>query len=78
MQKAEATDVILSLTRQNLGHHLNLTHCLWVLRVCASNGEYLGFPPFLSMAISRVLFSYFRANKHFCLEVSACTVNTWN
>uniref|UniRef100_A0A8C3BVI1 tubulin-glutamate carboxypeptidase n=1 Tax=Cairina moschata TaxID=8855 RepID=A0A8C3BVI1_CAIMO len=37
VQKAEATDVILSLTRQNLGHHLNLTHCLWVLRVCASN-----------------------------------------
>ncbi|KFR13027.1 Cytosolic carboxypeptidase 4, partial [Opisthocomus hoazin] len=37
VQKAEATDVILSLTRRNLGHHLNLTHCLWVLRVCASN-----------------------------------------
>ncbi|KAI6077808.1 Cytosolic carboxypeptidase 4 [Aix galericulata] len=42
VQKAEATDVILSLTRQNLGHHLNLTHCLWVLRVCASNGTTLG------------------------------------
>ncbi|OXB58850.1 hypothetical protein ASZ78_004772, partial [Callipepla squamata] len=37
VQKAEVTDVILSLTRQNLGHHLNLIHCLWVLRVCASN-----------------------------------------
>ncbi|NXI72919.1 CBPC4 carboxypeptidase, partial [Anseranas semipalmata] len=37
VQKAEATDVILSLTRQNLCHHLNLTHCLWVLRVCSSN-----------------------------------------
>uniref|UniRef100_A0A8C3LIY5 tubulin-glutamate carboxypeptidase n=1 Tax=Chrysolophus pictus TaxID=9089 RepID=A0A8C3LIY5_CHRPC len=37
VQKAEATDVILSLTKQNLGHHLNLAHCLWVLRVCASN-----------------------------------------
>ncbi|XP_071424953.1 cytosolic carboxypeptidase 4 [Pithys albifrons albifrons] len=37
VQKAEATDIILSLTRKNLGHHLPLTHCLWVLRVCASN-----------------------------------------
>uniref|UniRef100_A0A8C5UFL6 tubulin-glutamate carboxypeptidase n=1 Tax=Malurus cyaneus samueli TaxID=2593467 RepID=A0A8C5UFL6_9PASS len=37
VQKAEATDIILSLTRRNLGHHLHLTHCLWVLRVCASN-----------------------------------------
>ncbi|NXK91229.1 CBPC4 carboxypeptidase, partial [Formicarius rufipectus] len=37
VQKAEATDIILSLTRRNLGHHLPLTHCLWVLRVCASN-----------------------------------------
>ncbi|NXL91953.1 CBPC4 carboxypeptidase, partial [Alectura lathami] len=37
VQKAEATDVILSLTRRNLGHHLSLTHCLWVLRVCASS-----------------------------------------
>ncbi|OXB79383.1 UNVERIFIED_CONTAM: hypothetical protein H355_007592 [Colinus virginianus] len=37
VQKAEVTDVILSLTRQNLGHHMNLIHCLWVLRVCASN-----------------------------------------
>ncbi|KFQ60843.1 Cytosolic carboxypeptidase 4, partial [Pelecanus crispus] len=36
-QKAEATDIILSLVRRNLGHHLHLTHCLWVLRVCASN-----------------------------------------
>ncbi|KFQ29186.1 Cytosolic carboxypeptidase 4, partial [Mesitornis unicolor] len=37
VQKAEATDTILSLARRNLGHHLHLTHCLWVLRVCASN-----------------------------------------
>ncbi|KFP74067.1 Cytosolic carboxypeptidase 4, partial [Acanthisitta chloris] len=37
VQKAEATDLILSLTKRNLGHHLHLTHCLWVLRVCASN-----------------------------------------
>ncbi|NXA07470.1 CBPC4 carboxypeptidase, partial [Sapayoa aenigma] len=37
VQKAEATDIILSLTRRNLGHHLALSHCLWVLRVCASN-----------------------------------------
>ncbi|NWX22263.1 CBPC4 carboxypeptidase, partial [Aegotheles bennettii] len=37
VQKAEATDVILSLARRNLDHHLHLTHCLWVLRVCASN-----------------------------------------
>ncbi|XP_075620987.1 cytosolic carboxypeptidase 4 [Balearica regulorum gibbericeps] len=37
VQKLEATDTILSLTRRNLGHHLHLTHCLWVLRVCASN-----------------------------------------
>ncbi|NWQ76524.1 CBPC4 carboxypeptidase, partial [Columbina picui] len=37
VQKAEATDIILSLARRNLGHHLLLTHCLWVLRVCASN-----------------------------------------
>ncbi|OWK55627.1 Cytosolic carboxypeptidase 4 [Lonchura striata] len=37
VQKAEATDIILSLTRRHLGHHLLLTHCLWVLRVCASN-----------------------------------------
>ncbi|XP_017660769.1 PREDICTED: cytosolic carboxypeptidase 4 [Lepidothrix coronata] len=37
VQKAEATDIILSLTRRNLDHHLPLTHCLWVLRVCASN-----------------------------------------
>ncbi|NWI15558.1 CBPC4 carboxypeptidase, partial [Crypturellus soui] len=37
VQRLEATDVILSLTRKNLGHHLNLTHCLWVLRVCASS-----------------------------------------
>ncbi|XP_009947377.1 PREDICTED: cytosolic carboxypeptidase 4-like, partial [Leptosomus discolor] len=37
VQKAEATDIILSLVRRNLGHHLHLTHCLWVLRVCASN-----------------------------------------
>ncbi|XP_009707573.1 PREDICTED: cytosolic carboxypeptidase 4, partial [Cariama cristata] len=37
VQKAEATDIILSLARRNLGHHLQLTHCLWVLRVCASN-----------------------------------------
>ncbi|NXP08658.1 CBPC4 carboxypeptidase, partial [Thinocorus orbignyianus] len=36
-QKAEATDIILSLIRRNLGHHLHLIHCLWVLRVCASN-----------------------------------------
>uniref|UniRef100_A0A663N5J2 tubulin-glutamate carboxypeptidase n=1 Tax=Athene cunicularia TaxID=194338 RepID=A0A663N5J2_ATHCN len=39
VQKADATDTILSLARRNLGHHLYLTHCLWVLRVCASNGE---------------------------------------
>ncbi|NWU34444.1 CBPC4 carboxypeptidase, partial [Hylia prasina] len=37
VQKAEATDIILSLTRRDLGHPLHLTHCLWVLRVCASN-----------------------------------------
>ncbi|XP_025929006.1 cytosolic carboxypeptidase 4 [Apteryx rowi] len=37
VQRLEATDVILSLARKNLGHHLNLTHCLWVLRVCASS-----------------------------------------
>uniref|UniRef100_A0A8C4U595 tubulin-glutamate carboxypeptidase n=1 Tax=Falco tinnunculus TaxID=100819 RepID=A0A8C4U595_FALTI len=37
VQKAEATDIILSLIRRNLGHHLHLIHCLWVLRVCASN-----------------------------------------
>ncbi|NXY68803.1 CBPC4 carboxypeptidase, partial [Glareola pratincola] len=37
VQKAEATDIILSLARRNLGHHLHLIHCLWVLRVCASN-----------------------------------------
>ncbi|XP_010221764.1 PREDICTED: cytosolic carboxypeptidase 4, partial [Tinamus guttatus] len=37
VQRLEATDVILSLTRKNLGHYLNLTHCLWVLRVCASS-----------------------------------------
>ncbi|XP_057277919.1 cytosolic carboxypeptidase 4 isoform X1 [Pezoporus wallicus] len=37
VQKAEATDTILSLARRNLCHHLHLTHCLWVLRVCASN-----------------------------------------
>ncbi|XP_009885965.1 PREDICTED: cytosolic carboxypeptidase 4 [Charadrius vociferus] len=37
VQKAEATDIILSLARRNLGHHLHLTHCLWVLRVCAAN-----------------------------------------
>lgn len=62
VQKAEATDVILSLTRQNLGHHLNLTHCLWVLRVCASNGEYLGFPPFLIMERTIALSSSFQSN----------------
>ncbi|XP_054025210.1 cytosolic carboxypeptidase 4 [Dryobates pubescens] len=37
VQKSEATDIILSLARRNLGHHLHLIHCLWVLRVCASN-----------------------------------------
>ncbi|XP_064312273.1 cytosolic carboxypeptidase 4 [Phalacrocorax carbo] len=37
VQKAEATDIILGLARRNLGHHLHLIHCLWVLRVCASN-----------------------------------------
>ncbi|NXD14947.1 CBPC4 carboxypeptidase, partial [Nothocercus nigrocapillus] len=37
VQRLEATDVILSLARKNMGHHLNLTHCLWVLRVCASS-----------------------------------------
>ncbi|NWW33395.1 CBPC4 carboxypeptidase, partial [Panurus biarmicus] len=37
VQKAEATDMILSLTRRDLGNHLHLTHCLWVLRVCAAN-----------------------------------------
>ncbi|NXC65813.1 CBPC4 carboxypeptidase, partial [Anhinga anhinga] len=37
VQKAEATDIILSLARRNLGHHLHFIHCLWVLRVCASN-----------------------------------------
>ncbi|XP_009999611.1 PREDICTED: cytosolic carboxypeptidase 4 [Chaetura pelagica] len=37
VQKAEATDIILSLARRNLGCHLHLTHCLWVLKVCASN-----------------------------------------
>ncbi|NXD76621.1 CBPC4 carboxypeptidase, partial [Halcyon senegalensis] len=37
VQKVEATDTILSLARRNLGHHLYLIHCLWVLRVCASN-----------------------------------------
>uniref|UniRef100_A0A8C6IYG2 tubulin-glutamate carboxypeptidase n=1 Tax=Melopsittacus undulatus TaxID=13146 RepID=A0A8C6IYG2_MELUD len=37
VQKAEATDTILSLARRSLGHHLHLTHCLWVLQVCASN-----------------------------------------
>ncbi|NXB45051.1 CBPC4 carboxypeptidase, partial [Leucopsar rothschildi] len=37
VQKAEATDIILSLARRHLGHHLHLTHCLWVLQVCASN-----------------------------------------
>ncbi|OPJ70442.1 cytosolic carboxypeptidase 4 isoform B [Patagioenas fasciata monilis] len=37
VQKAEATDIILSLARRSLGYHLLLTHCLWVLRVCASN-----------------------------------------
>ncbi|XP_069723351.1 cytosolic carboxypeptidase 4 [Phaenicophaeus curvirostris] len=37
VQKAEAIDIILSLARRNLGHRLYLTHCLWVLRVCASN-----------------------------------------
>uniref|UniRef100_A0A8C8BMK7 ATP/GTP binding protein like 1 n=1 Tax=Otus sunia TaxID=257818 RepID=A0A8C8BMK7_9STRI len=37
VQKADATDTILSLARRNLGHHLYLTHCLWVLQVCASN-----------------------------------------
>uniref|UniRef100_A0A8D0ELX7 ATP/GTP binding protein like 1 n=1 Tax=Strix occidentalis caurina TaxID=311401 RepID=A0A8D0ELX7_STROC len=37
VQKADATDIILSLARRNLGHHLYLTHCLWVLQVCASN-----------------------------------------
>uniref|UniRef100_A0A8C6ZQ80 tubulin-glutamate carboxypeptidase n=1 Tax=Nothoprocta perdicaria TaxID=30464 RepID=A0A8C6ZQ80_NOTPE len=37
VQRLEATDLILSLARKNLGHHLNLTHCLWVLRVCASS-----------------------------------------
>ncbi|NXT85541.1 CBPC4 carboxypeptidase, partial [Zapornia atra] len=37
VKKAEATDTILSLTRRNLCHHLQLIHCLWVLRVCASN-----------------------------------------
>ncbi|KFP34107.1 Cytosolic carboxypeptidase 4, partial [Colius striatus] len=36
-QKAGATDVILSLARRNLSNHLPLIHCLWVLRVCASN-----------------------------------------
>lgn len=56
VQKAEATDIILSLTRRNLGHHLHLTHCLWVLRVCASNGECQDFPLFLCVTTSRVLF----------------------
>ncbi|NXY40583.1 CBPC4 carboxypeptidase, partial [Ceuthmochares aereus] len=37
VQKTEATDIVLSLARKNLGHRLYLTHCLWVLRVCASN-----------------------------------------
>ncbi|NWH61888.1 CBPC4 carboxypeptidase, partial [Geococcyx californianus] len=37
VQKAEATDTILSLARRNLSHHLHLIHCLWVLRVFASN-----------------------------------------
>uniref|UniRef100_A0A8C4JIH3 tubulin-glutamate carboxypeptidase n=1 Tax=Dromaius novaehollandiae TaxID=8790 RepID=A0A8C4JIH3_DRONO len=37
VQRSEATDVILSLARKSLGHHLKLTHCLWVLRVCASS-----------------------------------------
>ncbi|XP_067411757.1 cytosolic carboxypeptidase 4 [Emydura macquarii macquarii] len=37
VQKLEAIDVTLSLTRKNLTHHLNLIHCLWVLRVYASS-----------------------------------------
>nr|XP_009679874.1 PREDICTED: cytosolic carboxypeptidase 4 [Struthio camelus australis] len=37
VRRLEATDVILSLARKYLGHHLYLTHCLWVLQVCASN-----------------------------------------
>ncbi|XP_060116357.1 cytosolic carboxypeptidase 4 [Heteronotia binoei] len=36
-QKLEAIDVMLSLARKNLNHSQNLTHCLWVLRVYASN-----------------------------------------
>uniref|UniRef100_A0A8C0G2J4 AGBL carboxypeptidase 1 n=1 Tax=Chelonoidis abingdonii TaxID=106734 RepID=A0A8C0G2J4_CHEAB len=37
VQKLEAIDVTLSLARKNLTHHLNLIHCLWVLRVYASS-----------------------------------------
>uniref|UniRef100_A0A8C8R814 tubulin-glutamate carboxypeptidase n=1 Tax=Pelusios castaneus TaxID=367368 RepID=A0A8C8R814_9SAUR len=37
VQKLEAIDVTLSLARKNLTHHLNLVHCLWVLRVYASS-----------------------------------------
>nr|XP_014426057.2 cytosolic carboxypeptidase 4 [Pelodiscus sinensis] len=36
VQNLEAIDVTLSLARKNLTHHLNLIHCLWVLRVYAS------------------------------------------
>ncbi|XP_077685462.1 cytosolic carboxypeptidase 4 [Eretmochelys imbricata] len=37
VQKLDAIDVTLSLARKNLTHHLNLIHCLWVLRVYASS-----------------------------------------
>ncbi|XP_077173476.1 cytosolic carboxypeptidase 4 isoform X2 [Paroedura picta] len=36
-EKLEAIDVTLSLAKKNLNHSQNLTHCLWVLRVYASN-----------------------------------------
>uniref|UniRef100_A0A670Y683 AGBL carboxypeptidase 1 n=1 Tax=Pseudonaja textilis TaxID=8673 RepID=A0A670Y683_PSETE len=36
-QRLEAIDVTLSLARKNLHHHENLTHCLWVLQIYASN-----------------------------------------
>uniref|UniRef100_A0A8D0H580 tubulin-glutamate carboxypeptidase n=1 Tax=Sphenodon punctatus TaxID=8508 RepID=A0A8D0H580_SPHPU len=41
-QTLEATDVTLTLARKNLAHHQNLTHCLWVLRVYASNAVSVG------------------------------------
>uniref|UniRef100_A0A8B9F637 ATP/GTP binding protein like 1 n=1 Tax=Amazona collaria TaxID=241587 RepID=A0A8B9F637_9PSIT len=72
VQKAEATDTILSLARRNLGHHLHLTHCLWVLRVCASNvttGTTLGINGAMEL-LFKVITPY--SKRHVRTEIKLC------